>query len=203
MGHRARSPARGDPCGDHCTSGVQRFPAGRIRPRRKGLLGAGPFSTPSGASRRWPFAGSRTCCPTVRNKRSTSPVLENLLRHEAEKAIAEIVRRGGPAAALEARLRKLAAGDVAGPARLFGDAALVRRELRLQRLRQTTPQIVFVKRHDIRPSFIAYTEALSDARHERNFTPGSSLCLLDLSGQRARGPRAPGRPLRAWSAIRT
>ena len=57
-------------------------------------------------------------------------------------------------------------------------------ELRLKQLRKTAARIVFVKRHDIQPSFIAYTEALSDARQEQNFTPGSSLCVLDLSGER-------------------
>jgi hypothetical protein len=110
------------------------------------------------------------------------PEVTVLLQQQAEKAIAEIARRGGSPTALEKRLRELAAGDVAGFARLFTDAALLRRELRLQKLRKSAPQIIFVKRYDIKPSFIAYTEGLSDARQERNFTPGSALCLLDLSG---------------------
>ncbi len=113
------------------------------------------------------------------------PDLGTLLYRETENAIAEIGRRGGVTAPLRARLRTLSADDLAGHARLLVEAAMLRRELRLKRLRQTAPKIVFVKRHDIRPSFIAYTEGLSDARQERNFTPGSALCLLDLSAGKA------------------
>lgn len=57
---------------------------------------------------------------------------------------------------------------------------LQRRLERLARLESTTPEIVFTKFKILRPSFFAYTEGLSDARHECNFFPGGELVKLSL-----------------------
>ena len=54
------------------------------------------------------------------------------------------------------------------------------RSERLKRLEQVCPDILFVKRHPVRPSFYAYTEGQSDAQRERHFNPGSKLCLLKI-----------------------
>ncbi|MDR1960135.1 MAG: hypothetical protein LBQ54_14010, partial [Planctomycetaceae bacterium] len=56
-----------------------------------------------------------------------------------------------------------------------------RREQRLKTLKETFPQIVFVKHFDLGGSHYAYTEAQSDAQAERNFIPGTALCLLTLT----------------------
>ena len=57
-----------------------------------------------------------------------------------------------------------------------------RRAGRLARLLQKAPQFVFTKHHDMGGSHYAYTEGQSDAQAERNFTPGSSLCVLKMDG---------------------
>ena len=53
---------------------------------------------------------------------------------------------------------------------------------RAGRLAAAPKQIVFAKHFNMGGSHYAYTEAQSDAQHERNFKAGSALCLLDLSG---------------------
>lgn len=59
---------------------------------------------------------------------------------------------------------------------------LERRDQRLSRFTNESPRVVFTKFHVLRPSFFAYTEGLSDARGERNFIPGGSLCELTMEG---------------------
>jgi hypothetical protein len=92
---------------------------------------------------------------------------------------AEITARGGSLQHLEAPPE---AADATSWARAFGRAALERRRLRLARLAREAPHIVFAKRQPIRPSFILYTEGLSDARAERHFHPGSTLSVLEFDG---------------------
>lgn len=60
------------------------------------------------------------------------------------------------------------------------DVCRERRNDRLKTLKEQYPKIVFTKHFDIGGSFYAYTEAQSDAQNERNFVPGSALCLLEL-----------------------
>jgi hypothetical protein len=57
-----------------------------------------------------------------------------------------------------------------------------RREIRLQPLLSKCKKIVFTKHFNMGGSHYAYTEAQSDAQHERNFAPGSALCLLEMDG---------------------
>ena len=57
-----------------------------------------------------------------------------------------------------------------------------RRTERLKTFVQQTPEIVFTKFRTLLPSFYAYTEGLSDARHECNFFAGGSLSLLKMDG---------------------
>ncbi len=61
-----------------------------------------------------------------------------------------------------------------------------RRRARLAPYRDALAHIVFTKHFDMGGSHYAYTEALSDAQHERHFRPGSSLCVLDMNGVYAR-----------------
>ncbi len=55
-----------------------------------------------------------------------------------------------------------------------------RRSVRLKTLKEKFPKIVFTKHFNLGGSHYAYTEAQSDAQAERNFRPGSALCLLEL-----------------------
>lgn len=107
--------------------------------------------------------------------RAPGETLAAFLRAAAEDARAEVGRRGGKAAA-----RQPGQDDAVGWARAFADLGLERRRLRLAHLATTAPHVVFARRGHIRPSFIGYTEGLSDARAERHFHRGGALCILEL-----------------------
>ena len=62
------------------------------------------------------------------------------------------------------------------------ESCVKRRELRLHNFISSTPEFVYTKLHPLRPSFYAYTEGLSDARHEFNFNPGGALCRARMNG---------------------
>ena len=53
---------------------------------------------------------------------------------------------------------------------------------RAGRIAAAPKKVLFAKHFNMGGSHYAYTEAQSDAQHERNFKAGSALCLLDLSG---------------------
>lgn len=59
-----------------------------------------------------------------------------------------------------------------------------RRLQRLADMNKRFPRLLFIKRGMLRPSFYGYTEGLSCANFERNFVPGSSLCLLEWEGDK-------------------
>lgn len=103
----------------------------------------------------------------------------------AEKVLKEL-RRGD--AELERRFRELA--DAAADDERWGDlylaAATARRAQRLEALTRLTDRIIFTKHFNMGGSHYAYTEALSDAQHQRYFSPGSALCLLTVKGADAR-----------------
>ncbi len=65
---------------------------------------------------------------------------------------------------------------------LYGAAARARRAERLEAITRQTDTIVFTKHFNMGGSHYAYTEALSDAQHQRYFIPGSALCLLTVRG---------------------
>ena len=65
---------------------------------------------------------------------------------------------------------------------LYVDACETRRAIRLRPLLEKCERIVFTKHFNMGGSHYAYTEAQSDAQHERNFVPGSALCLLEFEG---------------------
>ncbi len=69
---------------------------------------------------------------------------------------------------------------------LYFRAADLRRDKRLQNLRQQYPRWIFTKHCILGGSHYAYTEGQSDAQHERQFEPGAALCRLDLEGNEAR-----------------
>jgi len=63
---------------------------------------------------------------------------------------------------------------------LYMKACAARRLQRLAPMEPKSDKILFMKRKMLRPSFYGYTEGLSTANFEKNFEPGSSLCLLTL-----------------------
>ena len=69
---------------------------------------------------------------------------------------------------------------------LYAAACQERRQVRLRRLIEKYPQIVFTKHYNLGGSHYAYTEGQSDAQAERHFQPGSALCLLELEAAGAR-----------------
>ncbi len=69
---------------------------------------------------------------------------------------------------------------------LYFRAAELRRDRRLQNLRQQYPRWIFTKHCILGGSHYAYTEGQSDAQHERQFEPGAALCRLELEETGAR-----------------
>ena len=64
----------------------------------------------------------------------------------------------------------------------YHEACLARRAQRLEPLLATHTRFVFARHFNMGASHYAYTEALSDARNERSFVPGSALCILVMDG---------------------
>ncbi|MCF7974243.1 MAG: hypothetical protein K9N55_10540 [Phycisphaerae bacterium] len=67
---------------------------------------------------------------------------------------------------------------------LYTQACNQRRQQRLADVAANYPQILFIKRHPVQPSFFGYTEGQSDAQAESHFLPGSALCLMTFKGSR-------------------
>ncbi|MHC4555743.1 MAG: HzsA-related protein [Planctomycetota bacterium] len=65
---------------------------------------------------------------------------------------------------------------------LYVRACEKRRGIRLKPLLKKCRKIVFTKHFNMGGSHYAYTEGQSDAQHERNFIPGSALCMLQMKG---------------------
>ena len=68
---------------------------------------------------------------------------------------------------------------------LYGKICEQRRAQRLKTVCAQAPRIVFVKHFNMGGSHYAYTEGQSDAQAERNFFPGTELCLMELKNGRA------------------
>jgi hypothetical protein len=91
---------------------------------------------------------------------------------------------GAEAATLAQRQGELlasAAGDEYWLA-LYRQACLLRRRQLLEPHAALLERIVFARHANLGGSHYAYTEAQSDAQAERHFTPGSALCVLEMSG---------------------
>jgi hypothetical protein len=106
-----------------------------------------------------------------------------------ERQMIEIVLAqlpGQEAAPLRRQLTSLSSVDVpAGDVRwlaLYTEACRLRRAHRLADVAENYPQILFIKRHPVQPSFFGYTEGQSDAQSESHFLPGSALCLMTFKG---------------------
>ncbi|MCY2931162.1 MAG: hypothetical protein NTV86_17060 [Planctomycetota bacterium] len=69
---------------------------------------------------------------------------------------------------------------------LYKKACDARRRQRLSGHAKLLSRVVFTKHFDMGGSHYAYTEAQSDAQHERNFAPGASLCLMEMDGAYAK-----------------
>ena len=65
---------------------------------------------------------------------------------------------------------------------LYVKSCEMRRTARLTPLLAKSGRIVFTKHFNMGGSHYAYTEAQSDAQAERNFKPGTSLCILKMEG---------------------
>ncbi|MHC4505986.1 MAG: HzsA-related protein, partial [Planctomycetota bacterium] len=69
---------------------------------------------------------------------------------------------------------------------LYTEACEARRAKRLAPMLEKWKRIVFTKHHNMGGSHYAYTEAVSDAKHERNFRPNAALCIMEMEGTRAK-----------------
>ncbi len=103
-----------------------------------------------------------------------------------EAAIQSILETGFPSDSiqtLKGELEDLGGTDTDNPAweTLYLRCAYLRREARLQPVMTKLTRLVFTKHFNMGGSHYAYTEALSDAHEERNFEPGSALCLFSLN----------------------
>ena len=96
------------------------------------------------------------------------PGLAPALRKEVEELFAQNPPRADP--------RWLAA---------YVKVCEARRALRLKTVCAQAPRLVFTKHFNMGGSHYAYTEGQSDAQAERNFFPGTELCLLEFKGGRA------------------
>ncbi|HNY26324.1 MAG TPA: hypothetical protein PKH31_02980 [Candidatus Sumerlaeota bacterium] len=89
--------------------------------------------------------------------------------------------------AFQADLEKTAAIPEAKPGfELYEKVCEARRLERLKPLQARCPRLVFTRHSNLGGSHYAYTEAQSDAQNERNFVPGSALCLFDTAGARGK-----------------
>lgn len=104
--------------------------------------------------------------------------------------VARALQELGPAAGpyretLDGLVRAAAPGSDERWRNLYVGVCEHRRRVRLRRLVERFPQIVFTKHYDIGGSHYAYTEGQSDAQAERHFKAGSALCLLTLDSSGA------------------
>ena len=85
---------------------------------------------------------------------------------------------------LEGELDRLKRAKVSGKDKrwleLYVKACELRREIRLAGLIAKRQKIVFTKHYILGGSHYAYTEGQSDAQRERHFSPGTSLCILEM-----------------------
>lgn len=102
------------------------------------------------------------------------------------RALAELSDPGDLAPRLESLVNRKASPEDPAWLELYVDACHLRRRVRLEPLRQRTPQLVFTKHYTLGGSHYAYTEGQSDAQDERHFVPGSALCLLQYDGTQVR-----------------
>ena len=99
------------------------------------------------------------------------------------KVLAELGSEGKePAADFEVLCRSNVSPNDRSWLELYVKACEKRRRIRLQPFLSKFKTIVFTKHFNMGGSHYAYTEAQSDAQQERNFIPGSALCLLEMEG---------------------
>jgi hypothetical protein len=103
------------------------------------------------------------------------------------KMIAAVLAEIGPKAAkLKSALENLKQKKIAANDKqwldLYLKACEIRRMGRLARLIENGQRIVFTKHFNMGGSHYAYTEAQSDAQAERQYKPGTSLCILTMDG---------------------
>lgn len=98
-----------------------------------------------------------------------------------QKVLAELKQRGAEVSESEKTLTTLqeVPGNDARWQELYTQVCQERRALRLETLRKAFPCFVFTKHFNLGGSHYAYTEGLSDAQAERQFVPGTALCLLE------------------------
>ncbi len=104
-----------------------------------------------------------------------------------EKSIAKVLDElGTNGGKLRARMDALSKAKASPTHRkwldLYIDACEMRRSKRLQPLLSRHRKILFTKHYNMGGSHYAYTEGQSDAQAERNFRPGTALCVLEMDG---------------------
>ncbi|MEN6334348.1 MAG: hypothetical protein ABFE01_08800 [Phycisphaerales bacterium] len=111
----------------------------------------------------------------------TASTMSGVVQDATKKALAEL---GAAGQELRAEFDRLVGqSQSVEPQRwleLYVRAGEARREVRLRNLRRQYPRWIFTKHYTMGGSHYAYTEGQSDAQDERNFSPGSALCRLDV-----------------------
>ncbi|MDR3227894.1 MAG: hypothetical protein LBT53_00520 [Puniceicoccales bacterium] len=115
--------------------------------------------------------------PLENLRRATAKVASDLAKLEAGSTTST------PAASAPATA-PVAAATATDISRALADyrrLCLLRRAARLATAAKQTPRLVYARHFVMGGSHYAYTEALSDSRRERNFIPGSRLCLAEFT----------------------
>jgi len=99
-------------------------------------------------------------------------VMPNLER-ASKKALGDVAKLGGTAS------MPTAAPNLETMLNAYRQVCLVRREARLTQAKAQMPVLVYARHFVMGASHYAYTEALSDAQHERSFRPGGQLCIAE------------------------
>ena len=111
------------------------------------------------------------------------PFTDGLTRSLVQRVIKEV---NDPGTGLQSEFDKAAASSAPDKERiwleLYERACQARRSSRLHSLAPTARRVVFTKHFNLGGSHYAYTEALSDGQAEKNFEPGSALCVLEIDG---------------------
>ena len=117
------------------------------------------------------------------DKRIIAGQLADVTREMVDKVIKEVDQQQ-----LKAEFEELCQADTDADkwVRFYAKACHLRRAKRLGPMLNRFDRIVFAKHWTLGGSHYAYTEAQSDAQSERNFVPGSSLCVLEMEGTNAK-----------------
>ena len=95
------------------------------------------------------------------------------LEKASKKALADVAKLGGIAS------MPTAAPNLETMLKAYRQVCLARREARLAQVKAQMPKVVYARHFAMGASHYAYTEALSDAQHERSWQAGGQLCMAE------------------------